>query len=427
MRLPNPAPGFCRECLAEAPLAAPRCAACGSPQLLRHAELDALSIAHIDCDAFYAAIEQRDDPKLADAPLIIGGGKRGVVATACYVARTYGVHSAMPMFKALKLCPDAVVVRPNMAKYVEVSRQVRTLMFELTPLVEPLSIDEAFVDLSGTARLHQMSPARALARLSNRIRREIGITVSVGLSGNKFLAKVASDLDKPRGFTVLGVGEALAFLATKPVRFMWGVGKAAEARLVREGFRTVGDLQRTEASDLLRLFGSEGMRLWRLSRGMDARSVNPERDQKVVSAETTFEQDIASFAALERLLWQLSEKVSARLKLKDIAGSTVTLKLKTADFRIRTRARTMPNATALADTIFKTGRQLLVAEADGTPFRLIGIGVSSLSEAREAERDLIENTSERIGAAEHAVDRVRARFGSEALVRGLAFGEGGKR
>ena len=386
-----------------------------------------LAIAHIDCDAFYAAIEQRDNPSLTDAPLIIGGGRRGVVATACYVARTYGVHSAMPMFKALKLCPDAVVVSPNMAKYVDVSRQVRALMLELTPLVEPLSIDEAFMDLSGTALLHRMSPAQALARLSNRIRREIGITVSVGLSGNKFLAKVASDLEKPRGFTVLGVGEALAFLAAKPVRFIWGVGKAAEARLQREGFRTVGDLQRAEASDLMRLFGQEGLRLWRLSRGMDARTVNPERDQKVVSAETTFDQNIAGFTALERLLWQLSERVSGRLKAKALAGSTITLKLKTADFRIRTRARSLSNPTALADTIFKTGRELLASEADGAMFRLIGIGVSALSEAGPQERDLIENRNERIDAAEQAVDRVRARFGKDAVVRGLAFGESGER
>jgi DNA polymerase IV len=412
-------PGFCRECLADA-VPGPRCNACGSPRLVRHPEIDALSIAHIDCDAFYAAIEKRDNPSLEDVPLIVGGGKRGVVATACYVARTYGVKSAMPMFKALKLCANAVVVRPDMAKYVAVSRQVRALMLEVTPLVEPLSIDEAFMDLSGTARLHGMSPARSLAHLSNRIRNEIGITVSVGLSANKFLAKVASDLEKPRGFTVLGASEALDFLASKPVTFIWGVGKAAEQRLHQEGFRLVGDLQRAEPGDLMRLFGSEGLRLSRLSRGLDARSVNPDHDQKVVSAETTFDDDIASLATLERKLWRLSEKVSARLKAKGLTGSTVTLKLKSADFRIRTRARSLASPTALADAIYRTGRELLARETDGTRFRLIGIGVSALEEGSAIEPDLIGDTA-RVGAAEDAVDRLRARFGTEAVVRGLAF------
>ncbi len=416
-------PGFCRECLSDAQEQVVRCLHCGSPQIVRHPQLDSLAIAHIDCDAFYAAVEKRDRPELADVPLIIGGGKRGVVATACYVARIYGVKSAMPMFKALKLCPQAVVVRPDMGKYVEASRAVRALMLELTPLVEPLSIDEAFMDLSGTQRLHGLSPARALSRLSGRIRREIGITVSVGLSANKFLAKIASDLEKPRGFTVLGVEDALALMAPKPVTFIWGVGKAAEARLHREGFRSVGDLQKAEPAALMRLFGTEGLRLSRLSRGIDSRTVSPERDQKVVSAETTFERDLSDYASLERLLWQLSEKVSGRLKVKGIAGSTIALKLKTADFRIRTRAHTLSHPTALADTIFKTGRDLLAREADGTAFRLIGIGVSSLAPGVPDEQDLLGSETKRIGAAEQAVDKVRAKFGADAMVRGLAFGE----
>jgi DNA polymerase-4 len=418
-------PGFCCDCLADAPAFAGRCSACGSPRVIRHAELDALAIAHVDCDAFYAAIEKRDDVSLADRPVIVGGGRRGVVATACYIARTFGVKSAMPMFQALKLCPAAVVIAPDMPKYVAIGRQVRRLMLELTPAVEPLSIDEAFMDLSGTARLHGASPAKSLARFARRVEAALGITVSVGLSANKFLAKIASDLEKPRGFAVLGVDEARKFLAAKPVSFIWGIGKASEARLRRDGFSTVADLQRAEETELMRRYGAEGVRLSRLSRGIDRRRVTPEREAKTVSAETTFERDIAALRPLERQLWLLSERVSARLKAQDLAGSTVTLKLKTADFRLKTRARSFGCATALADRIFAVGRELLAVEADGTRYRLIGIGVATLvAAAQAAPADLLESPSARAGAAEGAIDRLRARFGRDAVVRGLAFDGG---
>jgi DNA polymerase IV len=414
-------PGFCRDCLAETATAT-RCAACGSPRVIRHAQLDALAIAHVDCDAFYATIEKRDDPSLNDKPLIIGGGRRGVVSTACYLARTYGIHSAMPMFKARKLCPHATIIKPDMAKYVRIGREVRKLMFELTPQVEPLSIDEAFMDLTGTDRLHRMSPARSLARFARRIEIEIGITVSIGLSANKFLAKIASDLDKPRGFAVLGRDEAIAFLAPRPVGFIWGVGKVAQARLQRDGYATIADLQRAEESDLMRRYGVEGRRLWRLSRGIDDRTVNPERETKSVSAETTFGEDIASYKPLERILWSLAEKVSSRLKASAIAGSTVSLKLKTADFRIRTRARSLGGSTQLAARIFDAGRDLLAREVDGTKFRLIGIGVTNLDAGEKADgADLIDLKAQRTAEAEHAVDKVRAKFGKDAMVKGLVF------
>src|SRR5947209_2590373 len=258
--------GFCRDCFADTVDAARRCNTCGSPRLVRHAKLHALAIAHVDCDAFYATIEKRDDPSLADKPLIIGGGKRGVVATACYIARTFGVHSAMPMFKARKLCPHATVISPDMTKYVRVGREVRKLMFDLTPQVEPLSIDEAFMDLTGTERLHGMSPAQSLARFSRRVEADIGITVSIGLSANKFLAKIASDMDKPRGFAVLGKDEAVAFLSPKPVGFIWGVGKGSAARLQRDGYSTIADRQSADQTGLLKHYGVKGMRLWRHSR-----------------------------------------------------------------------------------------------------------------------------------------------------------------
>jgi DNA polymerase-4 len=413
---------FCRDCGADAGEADRRCRACGSPRLLRHPAADRLSIAHVDCDAFYAAVEKRDNPALADKPVIIGGGRRGVVSTACYVARTYGVRSAMPMFKALAACPQAVVIRPNMEKYATVGRQVRERMLALTPLVEPLSIDEAFMDLTGTQRLHGLSPARALARFAREVEREIGISVSIGLSANKFLAKIASDLDKPRGFAVLAPEDALGFLAEKPVGFIWGVGKATQERLARDGFRRIADLQRAEETDLMRLYGTEGRRLWRLARGQDTRIVSPDREMKSISAETTFDGDIADPKVLERELWLLCEKVSARLKARGVAGSTITLKLKTADFRIRTRARSHPDPTRLARRLFEDGRDLLMKEADGTRFRLIGIGVSDLSDAARADpADLVNAADKRAEKAELAVDRVRARFGSAAMQRGLVF------
>src|SRR5256714_5762494 len=286
-------PAFCRDCRRDAPEQAARCSACGSPRLLHHPEIDTLAIAHVDCDAFYATIEKRDDPTLADKPVIVGGGQRGVVLTACYVTRTFGVRSAMPMFEARRLCPHATVVRPDMEKYARVGRQVRELMFKLTPLVEPVSIDEAFMDLSGTARLHGMSPAKALAGFAGEVETSLGITVSIGLSCNKFLAKIASDLDKPRGFAVLGGTEAAAFLAAKPVTLIFGIGKMAQQRLARDGLRTIGDLQRAGESELRRRYGGEGARLFRLARGLDGRAGDAQPAAQSTFPETTFDRDIA--------------------------------------------------------------------------------------------------------------------------------------
>ncbi len=413
---------FCRDCLADVPGRAARCTACSSPRIARHPELAHMAIAHVDCDAFYATVEKRDDPSLADKPVIVGGGHRGVVMTACYVARTFGVKSAMPMFEARRLCPHAHVIRPDMAKYARVGREVRAMMATLTPQVEPLSIDEAFLDLAGTERLHGTMPAKTLALFARQVESEIGITVSIGLSQNKFLAKIASDLDKPRGFSVLSLSEAPSFLAPRPATFIWGVGKATGAALGRAGFRTVADLQRADETDLARRFGAEGLRLSRLSRGIDTRAVNPDRETRSVSAETTFSTDIADFRTLERRLWELCEKVSARLKAQALAGATVTLKLKSADFRLRTRARSLGAPTQLAAKIFEAGRDLLAHETGTTKFRLIGIGVSALAGAEHADpADLVDQRGQRSAAVEHAVDRLRKRFGLAAVVRGIAW------
>lgn len=410
---------FCRDCLSDVADNATRCAACRSPRLARHPELHSLTIAHVDCDAFYATIEKRDNPDIADKPVVVGGGTRGVVAAACYVARTYGVRSAMPMFEAKRRCPDAIVIKPNMAKYVQVGREVRRAMFALTPLVEPLSIDEAFLDLNGTERLHGKSAAKALAGFATKVERDLGITVSIGLSANKFLAKIASDLDKPRGFAVIGATEAVSFLASKPVGFIYGVGAVSAAKLAADGFRSIADLQRADERDLMRRYGEEGLRLWRLARGIDGRSVNPERDTKSVSAETTFNHDIGEFRPLEQYLWDLTERVSARLKANALAGSTVTLKLKSADFKIRTRARALGAPTQLASRIFAAGRDLLTHEVGATRFRLIGIGVSNLEDA--IGDDLADLIDRRAAEAEHAVDRLRSKFGRDAVVKGLAL------
>jgi DNA polymerase IV len=415
---------FCRDCLADVPEHSTRCVHCGSPRVAGHAELAQMAIAHVDCDAFYAAIEKRDDPSLADKPVIVGGGHRGVVATACYIARTFGVRSAMPMFEARRLCPHAHVVKPDMAKYARVGREVRAMMEALTPQVEPLSIDEAFLDLTGTERLHGMMPAKTLARFAKRVESDVGITVSIGLSQNKFLAKIASDLDKPRGFSMLALSEAPSFLAPRPATFIWGVGKAMGAQLAGAGFRTIADLQRAHETELMRRFGAEGLRLARLSRGIDTRTVNPDRETKSVSAETTFSADIADFRSLERTLWELCEKVSGRLKAKELAGSTMTLKLKSADFRLRTRAQSLGAPTQLAVKIFDAGRGLLARETGTTRFRLIGIGVSALVSAQDADpADLVDQRGQRSAAAEHAVDRLREKFGQAAVVRGIAFEE----
>jgi DNA polymerase IV len=419
----SPEPGgptcFCRDCLGDLDFTARRCGACGSPRLVRHRALPALALAHIDCDAFYATVEKRDNPEIADRPVIIGGGKRGVVSAACYISRTFGVRSAMPMFKALALCPQAIVIRPDMAKYVRVGREVRHAMQALTPLVEPLSIDEAFLDLAGTQRVHGMIPAKVLARFAQQVERDIGITVSVGLSCNKFLAKIASDMDKPRGFAALDQVEARAMLADKPVGFIFGVGPATQERLSQRGYRTIADLQRADEIDLMNQFSAEGRRLWRLARGIDDRAVVPDRGAKTISSETTFETDIRDFASLEKLLWRLSEKVSSRLKSGELAGSTITLKLKTADFRQRTRSQSIHAPTQLAAKIFAITREMLAKEIDGTAFRLMGAGVSALRPGSQADdTDMLDRRS---ADAERAIDDLRKKFGSAAVIRGIAY------
>jgi DNA polymerase-4 len=377
----------------------------------------------MDCDAFYATVEKRDNPELADKPVIIGGGRRGVVSTACYVARIRGVRSAMPMFQAMKLCPDAVVIKPRMQVYAQVSRQIRAMMEELTPAIEPLSLDEAFLDLTGTERLHGAPPAVMLARLVKRMKDELGVTGSIGLSHNKFLAKVASDLDKPRGFSVIGKAETDDFLRDKPVRLIWGIGPAAQESLERAGIRTFSDLLRWERRDLGARFGQMGDRLWHLARGEDRRKVSSNAPMKSISNETTFFEDTANSDVLDGHLWRMAEKVADRAKAKSLAGRVVTLKLKRANHALLTRRQSLRDATQLADTIYRVARALMDQAGDQGPFRLLGCGISDLVPESQADLsgDLLDPDAGKRARAERATDSIRERFGADAILKGRAL------
>ncbi|MBV1799758.1 DNA polymerase IV [Siccirubricoccus sp. G192] len=411
-------PALCRDCFLEVPAERAACA-CGSRRIIRHRELFALAVAHVDCDAFYASVEKRDRPELQSRPLIIGGGKRGVVATACYIARTSGVRSAMPMFKALRLCPDAVVLPPQMPKYTAAARQIRALMEALTPLVQPLSIDEAVLDLAGTEALHRAPPAAVLARFARQVEREVGVTISIGLAPNRLLAKIAAERGKPRGFAVIGRAEAAALLAEEPVTLLPGVGPALERKLHAAGFTRLGQLAALTAQEAARRFGEDGPALAARARGEDSRAVNPDRETKSISAETTFDTDIATVAALEQPLWRLCEKLARRLREKGFAAAGIVLKLKTAGFAQRTRNTRLPSPTRLPETLFAAARPLLLREADGTAFRLIGIGAQPLAPAAEADRgDLADPEAPRRAARWAAVEALRARFGEGAVMRG---------
>lgn len=412
---------ICRDCLWTGKEQPPRCPQCASPRLIRHDELDRLAIAHMDCDAFYASVEKRDRPELRDRPVLVGGGKRGVVSAACYVARQYGVKSAMPMFKALQACPDAVVIKPDFSKYAPVSKQVFHILRGLTPLVQTLSLDEAWMDLSGTERLNGGPPALQLVKAQRRIEDLTGLTVSIGLAPNKFLAKIASEMDKPRGFSVIGAGEAQAFLADKPVSIIPGVGPAFARSLNAAGFVTVGDIARADLKAIAEQFGDHGLRLHRLAHGRDSRPVDPEGERKGMSKETTFFEDISDRAALEDELWPLCDQLAGKARRIGVSSRVVVLKLRTADFRILTRRRTLPEPVRTAKVLFREAREMLQREADGRAFRLIGIGMAELIEDGDAAAGLFETDDARALKTETAMDALRSKFGDAAVVSGRSL------
>ncbi len=413
---------FCRDCL-ESFETARRCPACGSPRVLSHPELTTLTIAHMDCDAFYASVEKRDNPAIRDKPVIIGGGRRGVVSTACYIARIKGVHSAMPMFKALKLCPDAVVIKPRMSAYVEVSKQIRAFMAELTPAIEPLSLDEAFLDLTGTEKLHGAPPAVMMARLVKRMEDELDLSGSVGLSHNKFLAKLASDLDKPKGFSIIGKAETESFLAPLPIKKIWGAGKVTQAALEKDGIRTFADLRRRDRKVLIDRFGTMGDRLWYLSRGQDYRHVNASTPVKSISKETTFNDDISSPDILDGYIWRLSEQVSDRAKSKGQMGKVVTLKVKQSNHKSLTRRITLADPTQMTDVIYTNAKALLVPVLEKAPFRLIGVGISNLSNLADVMSmgNLLDPKAGKREQAERAADTIKEKFGKDAIQKGRSL------
>jgi len=408
----------CRDCFARWEGNRLRCARCGSVRLVSHPKLFELTVAHIDCDAFYASIEKRDRPDLTGLPVIVGGGKRGVVSTCCYVARTYGVGSAMPMFKALKLCPNAVVIKPRMDLYVQEGRRIREMMQRLTPLVEPVSIDEAYLDLSGTEALHGAPPAISLMKLQKAIESELRLTISVGLASNKFLAKTASEADKPRGFFALSIDEAPAYLGPRSVRVIGGVGAQFEKKLNADGIRIVSDIQKIDVKTLVKRYGETGLWLHNCAFGRHARQVDPAGERKSVSSETTFNEDIADPRLLEDILWRLSERTADRAKHSGVEGRVVTLKLKTHDFKSFTRRVSLNEPTQLAQVIFRAAKPMLAREALGQRYRLLGVGISELVNAKADAMDLADPKALKRAKAERASDKAREKFGDDAVMTG---------
>ena len=415
-------PSLCRKCFNTFNEEG-RCPRCSSPLVVSHSELFDLNIAHMDCDAFYASVEKRDNPDLADKPVIIGGGRRGVVSTACYIARIRGVKSAMPMFKALEKCPDAVVIRPRMKIYAEISQQIRAMMNDITPLVEPLSLDEAFMDMSGTHKLHGAPPAVMLAKLMDRISDNLGLTGSIGLSHNKFLAKIASDLNKPNGYSIIGEAETSSFLKDKSIRLIWGVGASTQKSLEKSGIRTFLDLLRWDRKDLVSKFGSMGDRLWFLARGQDARVVSNSDQIKSISNETTLNENTSNLRVLEGHLWRLCEKVSSRAKSKGLAGTIMILKLKSSNHKIITRRVTLRDPTYMADVLFRSTYPLMEAAIENGPFRLVGAGLSGLCLASQAQREpeLLDDGALNRIKVERVTDEIREKFGDEAMIKGRSL------
>ena len=413
---------ICRDCFSTFNNQILYCHNCNSLKIINHNEIEKLNIAHVDCDAFYASIEKRDNPNYKNTPIIIGGGKRGVVATACYIARTKGVKSAMPMYKALKLCPEAIIIKPNMQKYKIASDKIIKIMREMTPLVEPLSLDEAFLDLSGTTRLHKKIPAVILAELSKKIIEKVGISVSVGLSYNKFLAKICSDIDKPRGFSIINKKEASNFLKDKPVEVLWGVGKTLKNKLNNDGIKTIGQIKEMEINEVITKYGAIGSHIHKLSNAEDNRVIKPFRKVKSISHEKTFEKDTNDEDFLKKTLWSLCEKVSNRSKNKGLGGNTINLKIKTKDFKLISRSITIDEPTQIGEIIFQAAKLLLLREINTNKFRLLGVGLSNLKEAEICDLyDLINIDSNRDKKIEFAMDSIRDRFGTNLIKKGRSI------
>lgn len=386
-------------------------------------------ILHIDMDAFYAAVEQRDRPELAGKPVIVGGtpAGRGVVAAANYVVRQYGVHSAMPTATALRLCPQAIVLPVRMTHYAAISRQIRNLFFRYTPLVEPLALDEAFLDVSGCEGL--FGPAATIARrLKQEIKAETGLIASVGVAPNKFLAKIASDLEKPDALVIVDPAQVNAFLDPLPVGRLWGVGKVTDKTFQRLGIHTIGQLRMLSIETLRQQFGEAGEHFWQLARGIDPRRVVPDREAKSLSHETTFASDLTELVALRGWLLELTDQVGRRLRRQQRRARTVHIKVRFSDFRTITRSRTLAQATDVTREFWQAASELLTQAlppgrlTDRSGVRLLGMGVSGFAEHQAVQQLLFEEPDEQQHLKQRQLDRVadavRARFGTAALRRG---------
>ncbi len=382
------------------------------------------AILHVDMDAFYASVEIRERPELADKPVIVGGTPegRGVVCAANYIARRYGVHSAMPAGMARRLCPQGVFLRPRHDLYAQVSRAIHAIFERYTPQVEPLSLDEAFLDVTASEAL--FGPAEHIARcIKDAIRSELQLVASVGVAPNKFLAKIASDIDKPDGFKVVAAAEVQAFLDPLPVSRLWGVGKVTEQAFQRLGIRTIGQFRSYPAALVREHFGNAGAHLLALAHGRDERPVEAGREAKSISHETTFACDITDREVLLAWLLDLSDQVAGRLRAHGLAGRTVQIKVRYGDFTTLTRSRSLGAPTAVTDVLWHAARELFESRLPARlpPVRLLGMGVSGFEATEVVQGELITaQAPARQVQLDAVTDSIRARFGADALARGAA-------
>lgn len=385
-------------------------------------------IIHVDMDAFYASVEIRDRPELAGKPVVVGGSPdgRGVVAAASYEARKYGVHSAMPAAQARRLCPNAVFLRSRIDYYAKVSKQIREVFEAFTPLVEPLSLDEAFLDVTGSEQL--FGPAETIARrIKAEIFGQLRLVASTGVAPNKFLAKIASDLDKPDGFVVVKPDEVDTFLEALPVERIWGVGRQGSKTMHRLGVRTIGELKQLPVEVLESSFGSSGEHFWRLARGLDDRPVVPDREAKSISHETTFETDLADATVLRSWLFELTDQVGRRLRRHELRGGTAHLKVRFSDFRTLTRSQKLSEPTNATDELFSVVVEMLETRLPGKhpPVRLLGMGVSDIDVSGRVQGHLFdEEDRRRHRQLDQVADEVKDRFGTSALGRGTSLQRG---
>jgi DNA polymerase-4 len=376
-------------------------------------------------DAFYASIELRDHPELVGKPVVVGGlpQGRGVIAAASYAARKFGIHSAMPAARALRLCPDLIFIKPRMDHYAKVSKQIRAIFFRFTSLVEPLSLDEAFLDVSGSEKL--FGPAESIARqIKSLIRQEVGIVASAGVAPNKYLAKVASDLDKPDGLVVVKPDRITEFLDPLNISRVWGIGPKTHEKFESCGITTIGQLRSLPMSTLRKHFGINSEHFWRLSRGLDTRAVVPDRIAKSISHETTFARDIVDDEVLEAWLLELTDQVGRRLRRHGVFGKTVQLKLRYSNFDTITRSETLVAATHTTGRLCSSAKRLLrrVRQADQRSVRLLGMGVSNLTREEKRQQQLFGQEADRkSNRIDEAADSIRDRFGHAAVKRGSSM------